>query len=301
MVCLLTIDIGGTFTKFGLVSTEGVLTERQEHPTPDTSRQFLSIVDAYFQQQRNRLTIQGIAISHPGSASESGEVHGYSAVPFLHEGNFRERVEHYFQLPTTIENDANCVALGEMWNGAAKGLSTFACIVCGTGIGGSIVINRQLHKGANLHGGEFGYVPLSNTTNEEFHTWSEIGSSSALTRRLRQTAPFYENWTGPLVFEHAGDHEQAKESINIFFRTLATGVFAIQYMIDPEEIIIGGGITRQASFMEKLTAHLDILFDAKPFAKIRPKVSVCHHLDKAQLFGAAYVWMEKYKRGDQVV
>ncbi|MCR6109475.1 ROK family protein [Bacillus sp. A301a_S52] len=300
MVGLLTVDIGGTFTKIGFVSMDGELTDRQEYPTPETLSQFHSMVDSYFTHQKKRPTIQGIAISSPGSVSESGEIDGHSAVSFLHEGNFRERVEDYFQLPTTVENDSNCVALGEMWNGAAKRVSTFVCIVCGTGIGGSIVINGKLHKGANLHGGEFGYVPVSNTS-EKFHTWSEIGSASALTRRLRQTAPYYENWTGPLVFEHAEDHEQAKESINIFFRTLATGVFTIQYMIDPDEIIIGGGITRQACFMGELTAHLDVLFDAKPFAKVRPKVTLCHHLDKAQLFGAAYVWMEKYGRGDRDV
>nr|WP_090892441.1 ROK family protein [Evansella caseinilytica] len=296
MVCILTIDIGGTFIKFGLVSAEGELTEKQEHPTPETFDQFLSLADAYFHKQKNHATIQGIAVSSPGSVTASGEIHGFSSVPFLHEGNFRERVERCFQLPTTVENDANCVALGERWNGSATGIDTFACIVCGTGIGGSIVINGQLYKGANLHGGEFGYVLFSNT-NEELHTWSELGSSSALTRRLRQTAPYYENWTGPLVFEHAGEHEQARQSIDLFFRTLARGVFTIQYMIDPEKIIIGGGITRQTSFMEELTAHLDVLFAAKPFAEVRPNVAICRHLDRAQLFGAAHVWMEKYGRG----
>ncbi|MDQ0255861.1 putative NBD/HSP70 family sugar kinase [Evansella vedderi] len=300
MNCLLTIDIGGTFTKFGLVSTEGELTERQQNPTPETLTQFLSLVEIYYHKHQNHYGIQGIAISCPGSVTESGKILGYSSVPFLHKENIRERVERYFQLPTTVENDANCVALGEMWNGAAKGMDTFACIVCGTGIGGSIVMNGKLHKGVNLHGGEFGYVLFSNT-NEEFHTWSELGSSSALTRRLRQTAPYYENWTGPLVFENAEEHKEANESVALFFRTLAMGVFTIQYIIDPEKIIIGGGITRQESFMKELTAHLDVLFEAKPFAKVRPNVSVCQNLDNAQLFGAAHVWLEKYGRGVSIV
>ncbi|MFC0469039.1 ROK family protein [Halalkalibacter kiskunsagensis] len=295
---LLTIDLGGTFTKLGLISKDADLMEKQDYKTPATYRQFLQMVESYYIQNKEHYMICGIAISSPGSVTETGEVLGYSSVPFIHEHNIREKLEDYFKLETSIENDANCVALGELWNGMAKGIDTFACIVCGTGIGGSIVINKKLHKGTHLHGGEFGYVIFARD-NMEFNTWSEQGSSSALTRRLQHTAPYYENWTGPSVFEHFHEgHQEARESINIFFQTLAMGIFNIQYILDPERILIGGGITRQPNFMKELNVRLDELFREKPFAKVHPSVAVCHHLDKAQLFGAAYVWLERFGKDE---
>jgi predicted NBD/HSP70 family sugar kinase len=298
---LLTIDLGGTFTKFGLVSQNANLYEKEQYKTPLSYNQFLQLVESYYEKNKDRYTIYGIAISCPGSVTEGGDVHGYSSIPFVHEHNIRDKLEDYFLLKTSIENDANCVALGELWSGEAKGLNTFACIVCGTGIGGSIVINKRLHKGVNLHGGEFGYVIFSED-NKQFNTWSEKGSSSALTRRLINKAPYYERWNGPLVFESFQEgHSKAKESLNKFFQTLALGIFNIQYILDPEKILVGGGITRQPIFIKQLQVHLDELFRAKPFAKVRPTVAVCHHLDKAQLFGAAYIWQERFGKDENDV
>jgi predicted NBD/HSP70 family sugar kinase len=300
MFYLITVDIGGTFTKLALVSSNGHLAEKMERATPASCNEFIQIVEEYYEKNPEIYNIKGISISSPGSVTEEGNVLGYSSVPFIHEENMKRLLEKRFKLPVTMEYDANCAALAEMWNGAARNLETYACIVCGTGIGGSIIINRKLYKGAHLHGGEFGYAILnSNEEADHYDSWSDLGSSSAIIRRLQNEAPYFEEWTGPLAFQHAEkNNKNAVKSIDLFFRTLAVGIFNIQYMLDPEKILIGGGITRQPAFMEKLNFHLNTIYDAKPFAQVRSSVSLCQHLDQAQLFGAAHVWLEKYKKGE---
>ncbi|WP_157911773.1 ROK family protein [Alteribacter populi] len=296
MSVLLTVDIGGTYTKLALVSNNLQLLEESQVDTPATFQQLVQALTHYYKQTVTNYQIKGIAISSPGSVKDTGEVLGYSSVPFLHEQNIKVGIEKRYDLPVSIENDANCAALAEKWNGAACDVETYACIVVGTGVGGAIVINNQLHKGANLHGGEFGYAIMSSERQENtYDTWSIVGSSSAITRRLKEEPPFFDGWTGELAFEYAKkDHAEAKKTIDEFFHSLAVGVFNIQYMIDPEKILIGGGVTRQPGFMDQLHRQLDRIYENLSFASIHPNVQLCRHLDKAQLLGAAYVWKEKY-------
>ncbi|WP_342515647.1 ROK family protein [Sutcliffiella sp. FSL R7-0096] len=300
MECILTIDIGGTFTKIACISRAGKLEGKKEIETPGSCKSFLQWVQNQFKTYSKKYSIIGIGVSSPGSVSSTGDVLGYSSVPFVHEQNVKQLLEEYFKLPVFMENDANCAALAEMWNGAAATIDTYACVICGTGIGGAIVINKKLYKGANLHGGEFGYILLDREFSAS-STWSELGSSSAITRRLKKADPYFEKWSGPLVFEQAkAGHPEARKSLDTFFQTLAVGVFNIQYMLDPEKILIGGGITRQPGFLNELSKKLNEVLASKPFAEIRPSLSLCHYLDQAQLYGAAVGWKECYEKGDTV-
>ena len=300
MSFLLTMDIGGTLTKISLISRDKALLSRTEIETPNSLTELYKWLDRYMKDENQGRSIKGIALSSPGSISETGEVLGYSAVPFLHNVNLITRFQERFQLPISVENDANCAALAEKWNGAAMDLSSYACIVCGTGVGGALVLNGQLWKGAHLHGGEFGYAILNSGQYDAstYTTWSELGSASAISRRLRGSGPFEKEWTGERAFAAMAEGNlQARKSIQTFFHHLAVGVFNIQYTIDPEKILIGGGITRQPDFLSLLTKEIEGIYNILPYAKVCPDVKLCHYLGDAQLLGAAYVWEDKYGEG----
>ncbi|GGC85136.1 putative transcriptional regulator [Thalassobacillus devorans] len=301
MTYLLAMDIGGTRTKFGLISNDSKLSTQTVIQTPGSFFELYATLDAYLKKQDQ--TIHGIAVSSPGSITDSGAVLGYSAVPFLHEVNLLERLHEHYCLPVSVENDANCAALAEKWNGAATNLRTYACIVCGTGIGGAIVMDDHLWKGANLHGGEFGYAIMeSDRSTSRLSTWSDLGSSSAISRRLDEVSPGNEQWTGEQAFAAVSQgHKEAKRSIATFFHYLGVGVFNIQYIVDPEKILIGGGITRQPDFLPLLDEAIGSIHSRLPYAKVRPDIGLCHHLADAQLIGAAYVWNKKYRECDQHV
>src|SRR5699024_1216495 len=103
----------------------------------------------------------GIAISAPGAVTDGGMINGGSAIPYIHGPNIKAMIETRTGLTVHIENDANCVALAEIWKGAAKTKKDVAVVVIGTGIGGALVKDGVIHKGGNLHGGEFGYMILN--------------------------------------------------------------------------------------------------------------------------------------------
>jgi predicted NBD/HSP70 family sugar kinase len=79
----------------------------------------------------------------------------------LHGPNFKEIFSSATGLPVEIENDANCAALGEVWKGAAKENQNVMFAIIGTGIGGAVIKDRKIHKGAHSHGGEIGYMILN--------------------------------------------------------------------------------------------------------------------------------------------
>lgn len=89
---------------------------------------------------------------------ETGVIQGLSAVPYIHGVSWYELLSQY-GCPVYLENDANCVGLSEL--AVDDQLSTFACVVCGTGIGGALIVDRKLIRGKQGFGGEFGYMLIA--------------------------------------------------------------------------------------------------------------------------------------------
>jgi len=94
--------------------------------------------------------------------------------------NLVKILEEKYNLPAVLENDVNCVALGEKWIGAGKDLSNFICLTIGTGIGGGIILNNQLFRGENFVAGEFGHTLIKKGEFEQF------ASTTALIRLVKE-------------------------------------------------------------------------------------------------------------------
>lgn len=113
----LSIDIGGTFVKYGYYDEEGNCYNHGKIKTVKTNIQdfYLSLLSL------KQSPIKAIAVSMPGLLdSDSGYVHAITLLPFLANRNVKKDLEELFQLPVTIENDAKCAAMGEMWKGSLK-------------------------------------------------------------------------------------------------------------------------------------------------------------------------------------
>src|SRR5690625_616432 len=156
---ILAFDLGGTHIKYGLVTQDGNVINKGHAQTPKTLEALLTFIQNELQNQSPK-EIKGIALSSPGSVADNGVIHGSSAIPYIHGPNLKQLIEQKTGLTVHIENDANCVALAEVWMGSAAEKKDVAVVVIGTGIGGSLVKNGIIHKGSHLHGGEFGYMIL---------------------------------------------------------------------------------------------------------------------------------------------
>ncbi|WP_300954457.1 ROK family protein, partial [uncultured Clostridium sp.] len=245
-----------------------------------------SIVEKYIKSEN----IKGLACSFPGAVNQkTGFIEGVSAVPCIHNVNMKKLLSEATALEISMENDANCSALAEGWIGAAKDVDNFISIVLGTGIGGAVVIDKKILRGKNLHGGEFGFIQVTDEKGENGlgNVWSRVASTGALIRRVANRKNIdVSDLTGQLVFEMEKDDEEVKEEFAEWFKVLAKGIYNIQYILDPEKILIGGGISARKDFIDRLNKYLELMKNKESTLDI--KVEKCEFDNDANLIGALY-------------
>ena len=167
---ILAIDVGGSTIKYAISNPNGELFNKNNFPTPNSLEKLYEEFEKIFNSNK---PLQGIALSMPGSVdTKKGIITGSSALKYIHNKTIKKDLETKLKTKISMENDANCAALAEIWKGEAKEVEDCCLVVCGTGIGGAIVKNRKIHHGKNLHGGEFGYLILGLDEKNEPIMWS---------------------------------------------------------------------------------------------------------------------------------
>ncbi|UJF16611.1 ROK family protein [Jeotgalibaca sp. MA1X17-3] len=292
---ILAFDFGGTHVKSGLVNTQGHIFEKHLIKTPDSLENLLSYIKKRVMKYMD-YDIIGIAISAPGAVSDKGYISGASAIPYIHGPNIKKAIEQATSIRTEIENDANSAALAEIWQGAAKGKRDVATVVIGTGIGGALIKEGTIHIGNTLHGGEFGYMILNPCNlGSHMNTFSELASTYSIIKRVATIKELEPSLlTGEMIFDSAekGD-EICKQAISEFFRMLAIGVYNIQYMYDPELILIGGGISQRDDLIPQLRKEINDILEIVEVATIVPKIERCTFQSDANLIGSVYHFLQK--------
>ncbi|MDU2490263.1 MAG: ROK family protein [Clostridium celatum] len=280
------IDIGGTAIKVAIANIEGNLFENDTLPVYHEKEKLMNTIVNYIENMKLNYDIKGVCISAPGAVdSKSGIIYGISAIQCIHGFSWKEELGRRVNLRVSIENDTNCAALAETFNGKAKGLKDVLFLVCGTGIGGSIVKDGKIHNGKNLHGGEFGFM-IMEEKDGKFINFSRYASTMSF---VRKAIEHYndDTWNGERVFEAAGKGDKfCIDIIDRFYLNLAKGIYNLQYVYDPEIILIGGGISKRDDFIYNINKKLDYLMEAIEDSTIRPVISACHYKNDANLVGA---------------
>ena len=247
-------DIGGTSIKFGVAGENGTLLQKGEIPNVITKKGVEGLIEnlaSVAEQNRQEYSLHGIAVSTAGVVEpEQGLIlyapkyfPGYPGAPL------RDLMQQRCGLPCTVENDVNAAALGEYWLGAGRGAKSLFCITVGTGIGGCALLDGQVIHGAACFGGEAG---LQHITLDS--TWEEMASTRALIRNVAKAKGIpEEELDGRKIFAMArsGDAD-ATTAIQKQMEDLATGIANICYILNPERIIIGGGIAAQEDYLRPL-------------------------------------------------
>lgn len=278
---LILIDIGGTTIKFGIKQGPN-LEVLPAKPTPKMLAEFYTCLEAVVASLKKQYPIQGVAISSPGAVDQkTGVIKGASALPYIHNFKIQAELEKRFDLPVSLENDANCAALAEMVDGAGKAVKDAIFLVIGTGVGGALVENKRIRHGAHLLAGEVGYLLLGQEM-----TVSQAVSPVSLAKRYNTKTG--RNISGKEVFERAqaGD-EVAQAEVEQAMQTLATLLYDLQYSFDPELFIIGGAISKNEQLLPLLRAHLAKIKEYVEIADVMPEITVCKYHEQANLLGAA--------------
>ena len=288
---ILAIDIGGTMIKYGLVSSDGEIlsTNKIETEAEKGLENILNKIDNIFKRYKENNPI-GIAVSGTGQINGMiGKVIGGNPIiPNWIGTNLVKILEEKYNLPAVLENDVNCVALGEKWIGAGKDLSNFICLTIGTGIGGGIILNNQLFRGENFVAGEFGHTLIKKGEFEQF------ASTTALIRLVKEKTGKILN--GKEIFDlEKKEIVEYQEVISEWIENLTDGLSSIVYCFNPANIILGGGVIEQG---EPLINRIKNSLFKKIGLQFKEKLNIIQAKlgNNAGMIGASYLLLEKINK-----
>ncbi|WP_128100268.1 ROK family protein [Paenibacillus sp. DCT19] len=291
----LVMDLGGTFVKYALMSSGGDIVFKDKRPTRRTNLQELeevlySIIDA-----QERSSLQGIAISCPGTIDvETGMVYHGGFFPFLHEINLAKLLADRYDIDVSIENDGKCAALAELWLGSVKHAKDSIVLVLGSGIGAGIIVEGKLQRGASLSAGEVSYImsKIDPVTKEATYFGLDC-SAVGMVQQIGEKKGLQDPTDGAAVFEFINQQDpEATEIFNNYCLNVAVQIMNLQYILDPELFAIGGGISAQPVLLERLEWAIDELKRLNPFHKASPKITACTFRNDANLYGALYHFLD---------
>lgn len=282
------IDIGGTSIKHGVIRENGEFCETGEMPTeamkyggPGILKKIHGITEEYLKTY----VVEGICISTAGMVDcEEGKIiYAAPLIPDYTGTEIKKSMETTFGIPCEVENDVNCAGLAEHFAGASRGSSISVCLTVGTGIGGAIIIDGKVFHGFSGSGCEVGYMHLPGG---EFQ---DLGASSIL---VKKTA-LYKNMdpasiNGKYVFEQAknGD-EDCIRAIEEMADVLGMGIANICYVVNPEVVVLGGGIMAQKMYLEsRLRKSLEKYLI--PSVADHTRLAFAENQNQAGMLGAFY-------------
>lgn len=288
---ILAIDIGGTMIKYGLVSSDGEIlsTNKIETEAEKGLENILNKIDNIFKRYKENNPV-GIAVSGTGQINGMiGKVIGGNPIiPNWIGTNLVKILEEKYNLPAVLENDVNCVALGEKWIGAGKDLSNFICLTIGTGIGGGIILNNQLFRGENFVAGEFGHILIKKGEFEQF------ASTTALIRLVKERTE--KTLNGKEIFDlEKKEIVEYQEVISEWIENLTDGLSSIIYCFNPANIILGGGVIGQG---EPLINRIKNSLFKKIGSQFKEKLNITQAKlgNNAGMIGASYLLLEKINK-----
>ena len=288
---ILAIDIGGTMVKYGLISSDGEIlsTDKVETEAEKGLENILNKIDNIFKRYKENNPV-GVAVSGTGQINGiiGKVIGGNPIIPNWIGANLVKILEEKYNLPAVLENDVNCVALGEKWIGAGKDLSNFICLTIGTGIGGGIILNNQLFRGENFVAGEFGHILIKKGEFEQF------ASTTALIRLVKERTG--KTLNGKEIFDlEKKEIVEYQEVISEWIENLTDGLSSIVYCFNPANIILGGGVIEQG---EPLINRIKDSLFKKIGPQFKEKLNIIQAKlgNNAGMIGASYLLLEKINK-----
>jgi len=300
------IDIGGTKISVGVVDSSGNLIDSSRCSTPtEGGKELISSVINLIKEFNKKYEIKGIGISIAALiSSDYGTIVGAPNIANLSKLNFVSEIKEEFELPIIIENDANAAMWAEFKFGNAKGLNPVMFFIIGTGVGGGLVIDGKLFKGANGIGAEFGHMCVvpngllcgcgSKGCIEQYASGGALiryANEALLANpdKSEEVLSFGEGKLSGTALTKAAKagNELALAAFSKQADWLGLACASYSLIIDPQAIIIGGGVVDAGElFLAPVRAAMRKYM---PFAEshVPPKIIAAKFGNDAGLIGAA--------------
>ncbi len=287
------VDLGGSAIKLGRFTQAGDcladLTVPTPQPsTPDAVIESMGAAIAELDPHRKAVAI---GVGTPGPADAGGRIARVAInLAGWHDVPIADALEAQTGRPVTVANDANCAGLGEAWLGAGRAYKDLIVLTLGTGVGGAIVLDGRLFVGRHGTAGELGLITLNpggppcNSGNQ-----GSLEQHCSVQAILRETG-----LTPAALFDQAqAGNGEAIAFWQTYGRWLGAGIASLVYVLTPEAVIVGGGISAAADlFLPTTLAELETR--VLPSSREGMRVLVAELGNQAGIAGAARLAMQQY-------
>jgi len=292
------VDLGGTRIKMALVDTRGRLSFRREAATPFKAGRS-EVIDLLVDDIRDiikksgakKRDIGGVGIGVPGPVDfKNGIVRYFPNIKGWDNVPLRSIMERRLGLKVALDNDVNAMTLGEYRFGAGKGAVNLVCLTLGTGVGGGLIINRELYRGSTMCAGEIGHMPIN-----EKGPRCNCRGTACLERYIGN------RYILQRAREILGNNDMTLEYLTVLARRgnkkaiaiwrdvaekLAVALTGVVNLLNPDMIVVGGGVSKAGEL---------ILGPLRKGLKGRPMVDQARHVkivrarlgDDAGIIGAS--------------
>jgi fructokinase len=295
MTIRLGIDLGGTKTEIVALDTEGAPLLRRRAPTPPDYAGVIALIGTLVEAAERELGARGtVGVGIPGSLSPvTGLVRGANSL-WLNGRPLDRDLAARLGRPVRLSNDANCLAMSEAADGAAAGFGTVFAVILGTGVGAGIVTAGRILEGRNRIAGEWGHNPLP---------WMEAGEHPGPACWCGRRGCIETFLSGPALAAEA-DGPGATDAASLPARAaagearaaaalarhagrLARALAQVINILDPDCIVLGGGLSNMAHLYERVPAMWGrwVFSDTVTTPLLRAR-----HGDSSGVLGAARLW-----------
>ncbi|MEQ6388759.1 ROK family protein [Bacillaceae bacterium S4-13-58] len=296
------VDLGGTNLRIGVLNEESSLIYKEQIETRvergpeaivnDIHKMIEKAFDQYPKVQAVGIGVPGPLDSHLGIIKSPPHLTGWDNIPL------KEKLEDVCPLPIHVENDAKVAALAEAWFGAGKGFDSVYYITVSTGLGGALILNREIFHGLNGYAGEIGNMIIKSDGYK--HSTLNIGaletlvSGTALSRMAKEQLGIEGGAKELCRLALKENDKSAQDLLKTSISHLAMGIANIAHVVNPSLFILGGGVVMGGGdwFLNELKRQV--------VQYIFPEMNIS--IEKASLggdagiIGAALVGKTKYQK-----
>jgi fructokinase len=296
------IDLGGTKTEIAVLGSQGQFLHRERRPTPANDYHAILHNIAHLlsrAQSATGIRAQALGIGAPGAPKpESGELKNANTTCLIGQPLAID-LQRLIEIPVVVENDANCFTLSEATDGAASQDRTVFGVILGTGVGGGWFINWHLHTGRQHIAGEWGHNPLPTfasmaTTVRQPSRACYCGqrdcietylSGPGLSLTYAEIGPKKAS-ADTIANRYMQDEPQAQQAMAAYVTQLAAALATVINVMDPDCIVLGGGLSQMPWLYEQLPRELERFVFSH---SVQTKILRAKHGDSSGVRGAAWL------------
>lgn len=294
------VDLGGTKTEAVLMAADSCILAVERLPTPADYHGQIATLSELVQRMEQAAGRAGlpVGIGHPGAVLRSTGLIQNANSTCLNGQPLQRDIEAALGRIVRMANDADCLAVSEAADGAAAGATCVFAVILGTGVGGGIVIDAKLRQGPNSIAGEWGHNALPWPRMD----WGEVpgplhwdGQHGVIEAYLSGPglAADHLRATGQalrgeaIAAAAASGNADAEQSLHRYEHRLARALAGVINLLDPDVIVLGGGLSRLARLYQNVPA----LWGEWVFsAVVQTRLVAARHGDSSGVRGAAWLW-----------